>query len=321
MSWGAVIVGVGAITGGIIASRNSGDAADAQAEASRYSTDAQVIAADRAAQAQLQAAGLSAGAMTRSAKISADAAKYAADIQWQMYEQSRQDQLPWLKAGQKALGALEKKVYAGPGEFTESPGYQFRLDQGNKNILANQSATGNLASGRTLKAIQQYGQDYASNEYSNFLNQYYQSLSPLQSLAGLGQSTATSMGGQAIGAGNAIAGTVMTGAGQQASAYHGLAGIYGNMGSNLASIYMGQGAAIAQNYMTQGDISAANSIRQASIWNNAITGATSSIGYFMGQNSPWSGSPGAAATYSNPMTQYQFGTGYTGSYSLGATTN
>lgn len=321
MSWGAVIVGAGAITGGIIASRKAGDAADAQAEASRYSTDAQVIAADRAAQAQLQAAGLSAHAMTKAAGISADASRYATDIQWKMYEQARQDQLPWLKAGQKALGELEKKVYAGPGEFTESPGYQFRLDQGNKNILANQSATGNLASGRTLKALQQYGQDYASNEYSNFLNQYYQSLAPLQSLAGLGQSTATSMGGQSIGAGNAIAGTIMSGAGQQSSAYQGLAGIYGNMGSNLASIYMGQGNAIAQNYMNQGNISAANSINQANIWNNAITGATSTLGYYLGQNSPWSGSPGVAATWSNPNTQYTFGTGYTGSYTLGATTN
>ena len=125
------------------------------------------------------------------------------------------------------------------------------------------------------------------------------------------------MGGQAVGTGNAIAGTIMTGAGQQSAAYQGMAGIYGATGNNLASIYQGQGNAMAQNYMNQGNIAAASSINNANIWNNAISGVTSAAGYFLGHNNGFSSGPGVAATYSNPgATQYQFGTGYTGNYTL-----
>lgn len=299
MAWAASIVAGGSIIGGLLSSSASSSAAKAQSQAAANATDAQLLAADKAAGATIGAAHIGAGATVAAANAAAnatrDAAKIAADVQWKMYEQSRQDQLPWLKAGKKALGELEKKVYAGPGEFTESPGYQFRLDQGNKNILSNQAATGNLASGRTLKALQEYGQDYASNEYQNFLNQYYQSLAPLQSLSGLGQSTATTMGGQAISTGQGIASTYNNMGSSLAGIYSSqgsaLAGIYGGMGSNLASIYQGQGNAIAQGYMNQGNIASANSINQANIWNNTLSGITSAAGYFLGNQNPQFGSP------------------------------
>ena len=40
------------------------------------------------------------------AEAQAEAAKYASDIQWKMYQQSRQDAMPWLNAGQQALNSL-----------------------------------------------------------------------------------------------------------------------------------------------------------------------------------------------------------------------
>jgi hypothetical protein len=248
-------------------------------------SQAQLDAAHVSAGAMIKAAGASAEATIKGASISASAAKYAADIQWQMYEQARTDQLPWLQAGGRALGTLEGMVNAGPGEFTESPGYQFRLDQGNKNILANQSATGNLASGRTLKALQDYGQDYASFEYDKFLSQYYQSLSPYQSLAGVGLSSAQNIGGMGVQTGYGIGQTTMTGAGQQAGAYNSLAGIYGNLGNQLAANYMGQGSAIANNYMQQGNIAAQNSIAQGNIWGGVVNDIAMGIGKYYGGSS------------------------------------
>jgi hypothetical protein len=309
----AGIVG-GAVIGGAMSSSASSKASKSQSAAMDSASQAQLDAAHVSAGAMIKAAGASAEATIKGASISASAAKYAADIQWQMYEQARTDQLPWLQAGGRALGTLEGMVNAGPGEFTESPGYQFRLDQGNKNILANQSATGNLASGRTLKALQDYGQDYASFEYDKFLSQYYQSLSPYQSLAGVGLSSAQNIGGMGVQTGYGIGQTTMTGAGQQAGAYNSLAGIYGNLGNQLAANYMGQGNVIANNYMQQGNIAAQNSIAQGNIWGGVVNDIAMGIGKYSGGG----GSSGSMSNY--PMTSsvsnyqpapYTFSSGYT----------
>lgn len=54
------------------------------------------------------------------------------------------------------------------GKYEKSPDYEFQLDQGNKNILANASATGGLESGAALKALQTFGQKLAMGDYSQW---------------------------------------------------------------------------------------------------------------------------------------------------------
>jgi len=56
------------------------------------------------------------------------------------------------------------------GGFTKAPGYDFRLKQGQDSIEASAAARGGLYSGAALKASQQYGQDYATSEYDNYMN-------------------------------------------------------------------------------------------------------------------------------------------------------
>ncbi len=51
-----------------------------------------------------------------------------------------------------------------------SPGYQFRLGQGEGALQNSAAARGVLRTGGTLKDILQYGQDYASAEYQNVFN-------------------------------------------------------------------------------------------------------------------------------------------------------
>lgn len=51
-----------------------------------------------------------------------------------------------------------------------TPGYQFQLDQGNQQILRNQAAIGNLGTGNTQVALQNYGQNYAQNAYNGYMN-------------------------------------------------------------------------------------------------------------------------------------------------------
>jgi hypothetical protein len=57
-------------------------------------------------------------------------------------------------------------------EFTmpnpeDDPGYQFRLQQGLKALNANAAQSGTLLTGGTLRDLMEYGQGFASNEYSN----------------------------------------------------------------------------------------------------------------------------------------------------------
>ena len=51
--------------------------------------------------------------------------------------------------------------------YTNDPGYQARMTMGTDAIQASAAAQGSVLSGGTLKALDQYAQDYASNEYQN----------------------------------------------------------------------------------------------------------------------------------------------------------
>ena len=173
--------------------------------------------------ASIGAGALSASQSAKAASRASDASVAATDratqTQWDMYKQSRADQMPWLEAGKKSLADLSTQIEAGPGDFTKSPGYEFRLKEGEKAILRNKAATGGVASGATLKALESYAQGTASNEYDRFLSRYYDRLKPLQSMAGVGQTTATNVGGQAQQTG-ANVGNLQTQAGQaQAGGY------------------------------------------------------------------------------------------------------
>jgi hypothetical protein len=95
-------------------------------------------------------------------------------------------------------------------DYQADPGYAFRLKEGMKALDAQAAARGGLISGAALKAANRYGQDYASNEYSNAFNRYQTNrsnqLQPLQSLMGSGQ-TATNATSNAAGAYGAAAGS------------------------------------------------------------------------------------------------------------------
>lgn len=54
------------------------------------------------------------------------------------------------------------------GKYEQSPDYEFQLSEGNRNILANASATGALESGAALKALQKFGQDLALGDYGQW---------------------------------------------------------------------------------------------------------------------------------------------------------
>lgn len=153
------------------------------------------------------------------------------------------------------FGSLAKPF--GAEQFQADPGYAFRQAEGMKALERSAAARGGLLSGGTLKGIQRFGQDLASQEYGNAFNRYQVEraarLNPLQSLMGSGQSSAntlTSAVGQ-LGQGQAQS---QLAAGQaRASGYVGsanaLGGALGSIGQAAASYPLYQAQV---NYLNQG---------------------------------------------------------------------
>jgi len=183
------------------------------------------------------ATSLAGGLMASSASKKASAAQVKASqdaqaAQDRRYEDQKALQEPFRQSGLTAqneimqlLGIGGDKNAAGYGslgksfgtaDFQQDPGYAFRQSEGLKALDRSAAARGNLLSGSTLKGVQRFGQDLASQEYQNAFNRYQTEraakLNPLQSLMGAGQSAANVMTGAAgqarasgyIGSSNAL---------------------------------------------------------------------------------------------------------------------
>lgn len=61
-----------------------------------------------------------------------------------------------------------------PSGITQDPGYQFRLEQGQKALDKSAAARGNFFSGRALQAATQYNQDYANNSFNDYYQRWLQ---------------------------------------------------------------------------------------------------------------------------------------------------
>lgn len=81
------------------------------------------------------------------------------------YEQAGRTSLSDLLAGLAPGGRLRFDPAA--VDVTRDPGYRFRLDQGNQAIERSAAARGTALSGQTLRALQDYAQGLASQEYGN----------------------------------------------------------------------------------------------------------------------------------------------------------
>lgn len=141
--------------------------------------------------------------------------------------------------GNPEFGALNRRFTL--ADMQRDPGYDFRLSEGLKGINSSAAARGGALSGGALKALTEYGQGMASQEYGNAYNRYNADLdrryNRLASLAGVGQTVtqntaqmgqqvASNIAGNTIGAGNA-----------RASGYVGGANAIGGGLSDLASMY------------------------------------------------------------------------------------
>jgi hypothetical protein len=139
----------------------------------------------------------------------------------------------------------------GAQDFEADPGYQFRLSEGQKALERSAAARGNALGGSAVKAAQRFGQDFASNEFTNAYNRFQSNratkYNQLAGLAGLGQTSANTLTNQGISSAgqqgnNLIYGTNAANQARQ-SGYDSLAGGIANGTNNLLDLLRKMGHA------------------------------------------------------------------------------
>lgn len=168
-------LGIGAsVVGGILSSRS------------------QNRAADRAADAQIQASRENAALMR------------------EIYGRNEENLSGFMDRGNDAgstinalLGigvntaAERRQAERGFNRYQRSTGYQHRLNEGYDALNSGYAGAGVLQSGAAMKGAVRFGQNFASNEFGNYMNmlgnQQGVGLSGASALAGVGQNYANSM--------------------------------------------------------------------------------------------------------------------------------
>lgn len=144
--------------------------------------------------------------------------------------------------------------------FFQSPGYQFRRDEGTRGLERSAAARGGAFSGNALRALAEFNSGLASNEFGNYFNQ-------LASIAGIGQTatnqtaaygaqTAANAGQNALAAGNARASGIIGQGNAIGQGISDLAGAYGyySMNRNRAGNAMAGGGMDPYGYYAGGGV-------------------------------------------------------------------
>lgn len=166
---------------------------------------------------------MSNSASKKAAKAQERMNQLAIGEQRRQFDLTRQDQAPFLYAGYGAVDKIRQALIDGtltPQDILDqSPGYQFRLEEGEKGLDRALGSRGMRLSGRALKEFQRYGQNFASTEYDKVMNRLFQ------------------LGGYGPNAANVLATTGQNNA-------NAISGLYSNTGNAMAQMYANQNNAI-----------------------------------------------------------------------------
>ena len=244
--------------------------------------------------ASLIGSSMSASAAKKAASQQTAAANQANALQQQIFETQNAQLAPQRAAGYSALNQIGALL---PGQYTQydaegnpigtatgtgyltrqftnedlnaalAPNYAFQLGQGQQALQNQLNVGGGLVGGNTLKAIQDYSQNFAGNAYqqafANYQTQRGNIYNTLASIAGIGQS--------AQNASNTLA---------------------TNYGTNAANLITGAGAAQAAgtvgaaNAYSQGLGGAANQYQLYNFLNSSQQQPTA-VGGYSAQTSPY----------------------------------
>lgn len=190
-----------------------------------------VIAAGIGAAGAIGGAVLGSKASKKASSAQQAAAQAGIDEQRRQFDLSRGDLAPWRTAGGAAIG--QGYAMLQPGfDYTASPGYQFRLDEGLRGVQNSAAAKGLLQSGGTLKGIDKYAEGLAAQDFQDQFNREMAVASggqqATQAGVAAGQNSANSIADLLTQAGNA-----------KASGYMGSANAWSNGLSGLTSSILG----------------------------------------------------------------------------------
>lgn len=205
-----------------LASGNYGDAASAAGNYLSSPSGLQTASGLVSSYLQSNAAGKALDAQ-KNATADANA------LQARMYDTNRADWAPY-----RALGAAGTKGYANllanPNSITSDPGYAFGLSQGQTALDRSAASKGGLYSGATLKALDRYGQDYASTKLNDALGRYGNAAqigaTGVSGTQASGTNYANTSGANTTGLGNAAAGNALLNGSIWANALNGAVSSY-----------------------------------------------------------------------------------------------
>lgn len=204
--------------------------------------------------ATLAVGAYSANQQKNAAEDAANAAQGAADAstaeQRRQYDLTRQDQMPWLQAGQQALQLQDNFLKGDMSGFENSAGYKFAVDQGFQGLNRGAAANGSFNSGGADADRIAFGQGLASQYADNYWNK-------LSGRAGIGQSTASGLGTLGANMAGNIGNNYMNAANARASSY----GAKADANSQLAA-----GIGGAFNNWNQNRIASQSNTQQPFAW-------------------------------------------------------
>ncbi len=128
-----------------------------------------------------------------------------------------------------AVGTREERSANALNSFQTSPGFDFRLQGGVDALDRSASARGKRQSGPQLKALESFGQDFASNEFNNYL-------SSLFGVAGSGQEAVTSGVNAKLGVGSDVSNSLASIGTARASGFIGAQNIFSDTTNSLLEL-------------------------------------------------------------------------------------
>jgi hypothetical protein len=185
----------------------------------------------------------------KAAKAQLQGAREGAAAEREMFERQVELQEPFRQVGVNALPDLVAASRYDPftlEKFQADPGYAFRMREGLKALDRTAAARGGLLSGAQLRGVTRFGQELGSQEFGNAFNRYnigFQNrINPLQSLAGVGQTSTNTLSNAAGQLGSSLSNLAVGAGNARASGYAGTANALASGIGQGVNYYQGQQA-------------------------------------------------------------------------------
>lgn len=175
-------------------------------------------------------AAANAYAANKSAGATKAAGNNATAEQARQYNQTREDNMPWLDAGTLALDRQQAILDGDYTNFYASPDYLAALESGTRQLDMGATASGNLWGGGADADRIALGQNLATQNLNNYWNK-------LAGISNTGQQTANQLGQFGANYANQYAANQYATAGAKGSSYAANANAFGNLASQAADAW------------------------------------------------------------------------------------